>query len=198
MAIELPTADVPLIGSPYDLRVGLGEKVGETDIKSAVESGDWGFVHSFQAGSAVDGPGALPGFDFRSPRSGVDVGTCSSGIPAPGRPAECDRIALAQIEYRGDLRLNFTGDWEDWPRRMHSMHGDVSWVFFADAGRGWKTSAPPDGSLNYETGDIPALSTFRADLGLSLDFAGIGVYAAKSVSTPAEPINFFVRLRHRF
>ena len=40
MAIELPTSDVPLIGSPYDLRVALGEKVGETDIKSAVESGD--------------------------------------------------------------------------------------------------------------------------------------------------------------
>lgn len=51
------TPDVPLIGSPYDLRVALGEKVGDTDIRSAVDSGDWGFVHSFQAGSAVDGPG---------------------------------------------------------------------------------------------------------------------------------------------
>jgi pyruvate formate lyase activating enzyme len=51
------TPDVPLIASPYDLRVSMGEKVGDTDIRSAVESGDWGFVHSFQAGSAVDGPG---------------------------------------------------------------------------------------------------------------------------------------------
>jgi hypothetical protein len=33
---------------------------------------------------------------------------------------------------------------------------------------------------------------------LGLDIGGIGIYAAKSVSTPGEPANFFVRLRHRF
>jgi hypothetical protein len=71
------------------------------------------------------------------------------------------------------------------------------WVLFADAGRGWKTGTP-DGSLTYDAGIFPPLSTFRSDLGVGLDFAGIGIYAAKSVSTPAEPVNFFVRLRHRF
>jgi hypothetical protein len=126
-----------------------------------------------------------------------DVGTCSGGPPVAGRPAECERIALAQIEYRGDLRLKFTGNWEGWPRRFHSAHGDVVWVLFADAGRGWRVG-PPIGTLSYPSGDWPPLSTFRSDIGLGLDFAGIGVYAAKSVSTPAEPINFFVRLRHRF
>lgn len=146
---------------------------------------------------SADGPGVLAGFDFRSPRSGVDVGTCSSGVPAPGRPAECDRLALAQIEYRGDVRLNFMGNWEDWPRRLHSARGDVVWVLFADAGRGWKTGAS-DGQLTYASGALPPLSTFRSDLGVGLDFAGIGIYAAKSVSTPAEPVNFFVRLKHRF
>src|SRR5258705_11225872 len=49
--------EVPLIGSPYDLRVSLGEKVGEAGIKTALETGDPGFVHSFTTGSAVDGPG---------------------------------------------------------------------------------------------------------------------------------------------
>ena len=49
--------EVPLIGSPYDLRVSLGEKVSETDMKAAVKSGTYGFVHSFSTGSAVDGPG---------------------------------------------------------------------------------------------------------------------------------------------
>jgi hypothetical protein len=146
---------------------------------------------------SVDGPGALPGFDFRSARAGTDVGTCSGGPPVSGRPAECDRIALAQIEYRGDLRLKFTGNWEDWPRRFHSAHGDVVWVLFADAGRGWRVGIP-EGTLSYASGTWPPLSTFRSDIGLGLDFAGIGVYTAKSVSTPAEPINFFVRLRHRF
>ena len=147
---------------------------------------------------SVDGPGALPGFDFRSPRTGVDVGTCNAGLSAPGRPAECDRIALAQIEYRSDLNLHFLGDWPDWPRKFHSKHGDMAWVLFADAGRGWRTG-PTDDVLTFDRGIIPALSTFRTDVGVGLDFGGIfGVYAAKSTSTPAEPLNVFVRLRHRF
>jgi pyruvate formate lyase activating enzyme len=49
--------DVPLIGSPYDLRVSLGEKVSATDMGTAVRTGECGFVHSFTTGSAVDGPG---------------------------------------------------------------------------------------------------------------------------------------------
>ena len=57
MIQEAANPDVPLIGSPYDLRVALGEKVSEFDAKAAIESGDWAFVHSFTTGSAVDGPG---------------------------------------------------------------------------------------------------------------------------------------------
>ena len=49
--------DVPLIGSPYDLRVSLSEKVSATDMSRAVKTGESGFVHSFTTGSAVDGPG---------------------------------------------------------------------------------------------------------------------------------------------
>jgi pyruvate formate lyase activating enzyme len=57
MGPESSNPDVPLLGSPYDLRVALGEKVGEVGMREALDSGDWGFVHSFQTGSAVDGPG---------------------------------------------------------------------------------------------------------------------------------------------
>jgi pyruvate formate lyase activating enzyme len=56
MLTEATQAEVP-VGSPYDLRVSMGEKVDETDTRAALESGDWGFVHSFTTGSAVDGPG---------------------------------------------------------------------------------------------------------------------------------------------
>lgn len=49
--------DVPLVGSAYDLRVALGDHASEADIHSAMESGEWGFVHSFTTGSTVDGPG---------------------------------------------------------------------------------------------------------------------------------------------
>lgn len=146
---------------------------------------------------SVDGPGALPGFDFRSGRAGADVATCNEAPLLPSRPAECDRIALAQAEYRGDLRWDLFGNWDDWPHRYHGEHGDAAWVLFADAGRGWKVGAP-GGGLTYRRGEIPPLGTFRADLGVGLDVSGIGIYAAKSVSTPAEPINYFVRLHHRF
>jgi pyruvate formate lyase activating enzyme len=43
--------EAPPIGSPFDLRLAMGEKVEETDIKSALESGEWGFFHSFTTGS---------------------------------------------------------------------------------------------------------------------------------------------------
>jgi pyruvate formate lyase activating enzyme len=43
--------------SPFELRVNLGAEVPETDVRSALVSGDMGFLHSFTTGSAVDGPG---------------------------------------------------------------------------------------------------------------------------------------------
>jgi hypothetical protein len=145
---------------------------------------------------SVDGPGALPGFGFREFTNGVNVGTCTSGVVVNSMATECDRIALAQIEYRGDLKVDFTGSWEDWPRRYRSAHGDITWVLFADAGRGWKVGTP-DGVLTYASDALPSLSSFQSDIGVGLDVAGVGFYAAKAVSS-AEPVNFFVRLRHRF
>jgi pyruvate formate lyase activating enzyme len=43
--------------SPYELRVDLGRGVPETDVRTALRTGDMGFLHSFTTGSAVDGPG---------------------------------------------------------------------------------------------------------------------------------------------
>jgi pyruvate formate lyase activating enzyme len=42
---------------PFELRVGLGESVGDEDARAALRSGDLGFLHSFTTGSTVDGPG---------------------------------------------------------------------------------------------------------------------------------------------
>lgn len=148
---------------------------------------------------SVDGPGALPGYDFRSPRSGLDVGTCNVGVPVAGNPAECDRIALGQIELRGDLPFALTGGWSDWPHHYHSSHGDAVWVLFADGGRGWNVGPDAAGTpLGFGTSTIPSLSSFRSDVGVGIDISGIGVYVAQSTSRPSEPMNFFIRLRHRF
>jgi pyruvate formate lyase activating enzyme len=43
--------------SPYELRVNLGAHVPESDVRTALATGDMGFLHSFTTGSAVDGPG---------------------------------------------------------------------------------------------------------------------------------------------
>ena len=43
--------------SPFELRVGLGERVPDSDVQEALASGDLGFLHSFTTGSTVDGPG---------------------------------------------------------------------------------------------------------------------------------------------
>lgn len=43
--------------SPFEMRVHLGEAVPETDVRTALKTGDMGFLHSFTTGSAVDGPG---------------------------------------------------------------------------------------------------------------------------------------------
>ena len=44
-------------GSPFEMRVHLGEGVPDMDVKTALKTGDLGFLHSFTTGSAVDGPG---------------------------------------------------------------------------------------------------------------------------------------------
>lgn len=43
--------------SPFELRVNLGKDVPDTDVRSALATGDMGFLHSFTTGAAVDGPG---------------------------------------------------------------------------------------------------------------------------------------------
>jgi pyruvate formate lyase activating enzyme len=86
---EAANPEVPLIASPYDLRVALGEKVGETGIREALDGGDWGFIHSFQTGSAVDGPGVrlvawLSGCQFRCAFChNPDTWKMTNGMPVP-------------------------------------------------------------------------------------------------------------------
>lgn len=43
--------------NPYELRVDLGARVSEGEVRAALASGDMGFLHSYTTGSAVDGPG---------------------------------------------------------------------------------------------------------------------------------------------
>src|SRR3981081_4596439 len=43
--------------SPFELRINLGRDIPESDVRTALATGDVGFLHSFTTGSTVDGPG---------------------------------------------------------------------------------------------------------------------------------------------
>ena len=143
---------------------------------------------------SIDGPGTVPGFDFRS-GAGVDVATCSEGLAPAGRPAQCERVALTQLEYRNDFRVSISSG--HGAARHTRFRADGAWVFFADAGRGWLVNAPGS-DLNVGRHELPSLSSYRTDIGGGFDFDHFGIYLAKALSVPKEPLNVLVRVRHRF
>src|SRR5499426_1334726 len=75
--------------SPYELRVNLGKDVPESDVRSALRTGDMGFLHSFTTGSTVDGPGVrvvawTTGCMFRCLYChNPDTWKMKNGIPVP-------------------------------------------------------------------------------------------------------------------
>ena len=105
MITEVDEKTTPLLGSPYDLRVGMGEKISEVDFKTALESGEWGFVHSFQTGSAVDGPGVrlvawLSGCQFRC----VFCHNPDTWKMSNGMPVTVNRAVEVVTQYRHGLK----------------------------------------------------------------------------------------------
>jgi pyruvate formate lyase activating enzyme len=57
MAAGPPAPDLLEAKSPFELRVNQSSGAQDSFIKTSVETGDVGFLHSFTTGSAVDGPG---------------------------------------------------------------------------------------------------------------------------------------------
>ncbi|MDP9205317.1 MAG: outer membrane protein assembly factor [Gemmatimonadota bacterium] len=150
---------------------------------------------------SVGGIGTIPGFDFRKFQPGtVDVSQCSDGAaPPPGNPAQCERVALAQLEYRNELHSSFFDFLNSRPIRLRGIGFTVqpTAVAFVDAGRGWLVG-PPSGTLQYSSRSFPRFGSFRTDVGLGLDLGILGVYVAKAVSSSKEPANVFLRVHRRF
>ena len=103
---------------------------------------------------------------------------------------------MAQVELRSRLRAPALRDDgpDDWWRP--GFNHTAQWVLFADGGRGWRVGSGD--ATSFSSGTLPALNTFKVDLGAGLDFGGLGVYVAKAVSDGGEPARFFVRLERRF
>lgn len=75
--------------SPFELRVDLARHVPESDVRSAISTGEVGFLHSFTTGSTLDGPGVrvvawLTGCQFRCLYChNPDTWNMMNGIPVP-------------------------------------------------------------------------------------------------------------------
>lgn len=172
-----------------------------------------GWLHSgelpAQRRFSVGGPATVPGSDFRDATISPDVGTCSDGATPAGAPAQCERFALAQVEYRSELPFRAGTIFGGTPIRIRSAALTLrpTLVAFVDAGRGWLLPPRTGGAtpvasaardLVYRAGVIPPLSSFQTDVGLGVDLGLLGIYVAKSVSEMSEPANVFLRVRSRF
>ena len=142
-------------------------------------------------------PDPLPGYGFRQFACG--------GSQLPGDPALCDRAVVAQAEFRTHLGFDFGPKWaSDWGDNgdepyepFHVSGPDL--VVFADAGRAWSVArdgmAGPD---EIPADKLPALSTFRTDVGVGLDFGPLGFYLAKPLDQATRAVTFTVRMGRRF
>lgn len=146
---------------------------------------------------ALGGPGTLPGFDAFHGDCGARRATGllqeDRYFPAYG----CDRFALGQVEYRGNLSLDLgIGDRHD--RRSDWWH-DVTletrptWVAFMDIGRGWAMADPVLGeSGTRDTGTL-------VDAGLGFLIGKLGFYAAMPLNSDVEQSpRFHLRWGSRF
>lgn len=100
--------------SPFEMRIHLGDGVADTDVKSALKTGDLGFLHSFTTGSAVDGPGIrlvawTTSCMFRCQYChNPDTWTLKNGIPVPLSRAveEVQKYARGLIAMNGGFTLS--------------------------------------------------------------------------------------------
>ena len=166
MKLEAMPPTAPPIGSPFDLRVGVSEKVDEVDIRSAMESGDWGFIHSFTTGSAVDGPGVrivgwLSGCQFRC----VFCHNPDTWKVVNGTPVRLERAVEVVSQYRQGLRtmkggLTISGG------EPLIQHRFLSKLFHAIHKRGIHTTLETNGFLGGRLTDEDLASIDLVMLGL--------------------------------
>jgi hypothetical protein len=143
---------------------------------------------------SIGGPDPLAGYGFRH-------SACNRDIIDPAftntQVAACDRVILAQAEYRGHVSLHWASGSstpaDEASKSLLTLQG-LDLVVLADAGQAWLVGNGP-GRLPADR--LPTLGSWLADLGLGVDWGGFGAYVAKAV-TAGEPFRFTLRLDHRF
>src|SRR5438270_102410 len=143
---------------------------------------------------SMGGPDPLAGYGFQH-------SACNRDIVDPAFAgtlvAACDRAILAQAEYRGHISLHWSygssAPEDEAVKPLFTLQGP-DLVVLGNAGQAWLVGGGP-GRLPADR--LPTLGSWLADLGLGLDWGGLGLYAAKAV-TAGEPLRFTLRLDHRF
>jgi hypothetical protein len=144
---------------------------------------------------SMGGTEPLPGYDFRQIACNA---LATGGAFAGTKVAACDRMIAVQAEYRGHVALRTrynpeTGEGEGLGYVTRFLSGP-DFVVFGDAGQAWLVGAGPG---RLPSGRLPPLDTWKADLGLGVDWGGFGLYLAKAV-TSGQPVRLTARLEHRF
>jgi surface antigen Omp85-like protein len=161
-----------------------------------VFAGGWigGDALPLQRRLSVGGPDPLAGYGFRHSACNGDI---IDPTFAGTRLAACDRVILAQVEYRGHMSLHWSygssAPEDEGAKSLFSLQGP-DLVVLANAGQAWLVGSGP-GRLPADR--LPTPGSWLADLGLGVDWGGLGMYLAKAV-TAGEPLRFTLRLDHRF
>jgi pyruvate formate lyase activating enzyme len=187
---DLATPDVPLIASPYDLRVSLGEQVGETGIREALDSGEWGFIHSFTTGSAVDGPGMrvvawLSGCQFRC----VFCHNPDTWKLTNGMPVSLARAIEVVKQYRHGLRTMKGGLTVSGGEPL-MQHRFLLKLFAAAKQLGVHTALDTNGSLGERLSDEDLEHIDLVMLGLKAITPDLH---RRMTGTETEPVHAFAR-----
>lgn len=137
----------------------------------------------------IGGIGSLPGYDQRR----FDCGVRSQVLIGEVAGYGCQRFALFQAEYRGDL--NFDLHWGDDDRDgeitdIFSVDFEPDLILFYNAGAAWNTG---EGFIDHLTNS----NNWVADVGAGLELGGFGVYLAYPLAGSGG-FNFFARLSGRF
>jgi hypothetical protein len=143
---------------------------------------------------STGGPDPLAGYGFRHT-------ACNGDIIDPAfvgtLVAACDRVILAQAEYRGHISLHWSygasAPEDEAAKSLFTLQGP-DLVVVADAGQAWLVGSGPG---RLPASRLPTLGSWLANLGLGVDWGGLGLYVAKAV-TAGEPLRFTLRLDHRF
>jgi pyruvate formate lyase activating enzyme len=152
---ETQTAQqVPLQAKdPFELRVGLGRNVPESDVRSALASGEMGFLHSFTTGSTVDGPGVrivawTSGCQFRCLYChNPDTWNMMNGIPVT-----IDKAVEELRKYRHGLKIMSGGLTLSGGEPL-MQHRFVLKLFSAAQGMGIHTALDTNGALGERLSD---------------------------------------------